>query len=292
MTGSLKRAMADIRDNRILTAVTVVTISLAVLIVGSFSLVVVNAGDLVHAWKRGIRMMVYLAEPISLKQIDGLQTKIGTIAGVASCRFISKAEALNLLKAQLKGQSSLFADLTENPLPDAFEVRLHPQSSGAASLATVAKEVGSLAGVADVEYGQQWMGRFSDIFELVRLIGSGLGGLFFLAAVFFVANTIRLVLYSRREEIEIMRLVGATDRFITMPFYLQAIMQGGIGAVLGLGILFASYRWIMAGLPTGALVSFWTLRFLPPEIMAGILGCSMATGWMGCYVSLKQFCRV
>jgi cell division transport system permease protein len=286
-----KRAMADIRDNRLLTTVTVVTMALAVLIVGSFALVVVNAGDLVHAWKRGIRMMVYLGEPISAKQIDGLQTKIGTISGVASCRFIPKAEALKRLKAQLKGQSSLFENLTENPLPDAFEVHINPQFSGAVSLATVAKALGSLAGVADVEYGQQWMGRFSDIFELVRLIGSGLGGLLFLAAVFFVASTIRLVLYSRREEIEIMRLVGATDRFITLPFYLQAIMQGGIGAVLGLVALFAAFRWITTSMSMGTLVSFWTLRFLPPEVMAGIVSCSMATGWLGCYVSLKPFCR-
>jgi cell division transport system permease protein len=105
----------------------------------------------------------------------------------------------------------------------------------------LAAEIQSFSEVDQVEYGQQWLERFSSIFDLFRLIGFVMGGIFVVAAIFIIANTIRLVIYTRRDELQIMRLVGAYERFIKIPFYLQGIIQAGLGALIGIVILLVGF---------------------------------------------------
>ncbi|MDM8548745.1 FtsX-like permease family protein, partial [Desulfobacterales bacterium HSG2] len=155
----------------------------------------------------------------------------------------------------------------------------------------------------EVEYGQKWLGRFIHIFSLFRLTGYALGCLFFMATVFFVANTIRLVLYSRQEEIEIMRLVGASESFVKDPFYIQSLIQGALGGFIGLGVLFVTFNFIIGNWEIGSWklgsvsnfqfpISDFNPRFLPPDISVGIFLGSMFVGWLGCYLSLKQFLKL
>lgn len=118
-----------------------------------------------------------------------------------------------------------------------------------------------------------------------------MGGLFFLATILIVANTIRLVLYSRREEVEIMRLVGATDGFIKTPFYLEGLIQGALGGLIALVLLFVIFLVISSSLEKGLASALLTIRFLSIEAFFGILLLSMSVGWLGCYLSLKQFLK-
>jgi cell division transport system permease protein len=106
-----------------------------------------------------------------------------------------------------------------------------------------------------------------------------MGALFFMATIFIVANTIRLVLYSRREEVEIMRLVGATDNFIKIPFYFEGLIQGALGAIAGLAMLYIAFMFVSSNVEKG---------FFPGLV---ILFVSMLVGWLGCLISLKQFMK-
>jgi cell division transport system permease protein len=212
--------------------------------------------------------------------------------GVSEAVFISKEDALKRLKRQIKRQISLLDELKENPLPDAFEVRMIPSSQSWEKVETLSDKIGSLPYVDDVEYGKKWLGRFTNIVNLFRITGYGIGALFFMAAVFFVANTIRLVLYSRREEIEIMRLIGAADSFIKTPFYIQSLIQGTLGGILGLGILFVTFIIIASNVEHGFLPGSFQIRFLPPAAFFSIVISSMFVGWLGCYLSLKQFLKI
>jgi cell division transport system permease protein len=112
-----------------------------------------------------------------------------------------------------------------------------------------------------------------------------------MAAVFFVANTIRLVLYSRRDEVEIMRLVGAEDRFIKTPFYIEGIIQGAVGGIIGLGALFIVFTIISSNVSQDITSGMFQIRFLPSLILVAIVISSMIVGWLGCFVSLKQFLK-
>jgi cell division transport system permease protein len=291
MTLYFKRAIQDIRQNRFLNAITIITIALAILIVSAFVLFFINTNDLMNAWKKGIKIMAYLHLETPQAEIPQLKKKIQNMYGVREVRFISKEEGLKALKEQLQRQSSLLDDLKQNPLPDTFEIRMIAASQSWEKVEVLAKEIEKLKRVETVEYGQQWLERFTNIFNLFTLAGYALGALFLMATLFFVANTIRLVLYSRREEVEIMRLVGAADGFIKMPFYIEGLIQGALGGLIGLAALFVIFILISANVQEGFSAELFRIRFLPPTIFAGIIFSSMFIGWLGCYLSLKQFLK-
>ena len=156
-------------------------------------------------------------------------------------------------------------------------------------LRPVAARIGELPQVESVEYGRQWVERFVGLFNLFRLAAYGMGGLFFMAAVFIVANTIRLVLYSRAEEVEILRLVGAPDRFINAPFYVQGLIQGALGAGIGLLALFALFSAVTSENAGSLLGGAFELRFLSPPLWLAVIAGSMGVGWLGCFISLNQW---
>jgi len=291
MTIFIKRAIQDVLGNRFLNMVTVITIALSILIVSSFTLFFINATDVMDVWKKGIRIMAYLKPEHVRKNLSDIQQAIQSITGVQDAIFVSKDEALNLLKAQMRRQASLFENLKENPLPDAFEVRIIPASQRGEEVEMLAARIESLPEIEEVEYGQSWVGKFTSIINLFRLAGYAIGALFFMAAVFIVANTIRIVLYSRREEIEIMRLVGAADGFIKTPFYIEGLILGAMGGIIGIGALFLIFLLISANVQQSMVAGLFQLRFLSMEGTGAILTGSMFAGWLGCYLSLKQFLK-
>ncbi len=287
-----RRAVKDILDNRFLNFVTIITIALSILIASAFILFFINANDLVSSWKKGVRLMAYLKPGTTQANLAGLRMNIKGISGVQDAIFISKEDALSRLKDQMKRQASLFENLKQNPLPDAFEIRMSPFLQRETDVEIVATRIESLAAIDEVEYGRLWFKRFTNIISLFRLTGYALGILFFMAAVFIVANTIRIVLYSRREEVEIMRLVGAADDFIKSPFYIEGIILGGLGGLIGLMALLIVFIFIASNFEQSLSIGLFQVRFLPLKFTFGILIGSMFMGWLGCYLSLKQFLKI
>ena len=291
MIYNYKRAIQDIRDHKFLNTVTIITIAISILIVSAFSLFFVNANEIINSWKKGIKIMVYLKPDTSETKNSELIRKIQLMEGIRNVRFISKNEAFQELKKQMRRQSSLFENLKENPLPDAFEIRLKASFQNQEKVEMLATKLESLPRVDEVEYGQRWLGQFTNFFNLFRFTGYAMGGLFFMAALLIVANTIRLVLYSRRDEVEIMRLVGATDSFIKAPFYIQGVIQGVFGGIIGLAALFICFLLISLSMERGISPGLFTIRFLSPGAFLGIIFGSTFVGWIGCYLSLKQFLK-
>jgi len=288
MNRPLKRALADIHANGFLNAITVVTIALAILISSAFGLFFINASRLMTLWQQGVRVMVYLQPEFADAAVEDLRSRLEKLPAVGKAVFISKDDGMARLKKQLKHQLSLLSNLKANPLPHAFEVQLRPAVRDWEEVAALAAAIQNLAGVEEVEYGQGWFDRFAAILRLFKLAGFGMCALFFIATVFIVANTTRLVLYSRREEIEIMRLVGASEGFIRMPLYLEGILQGAIGGAAGLAGLLAGHLYLSAQIDPGLLPSRFEVRFFPPALIAAILGGSMLAGWLGSFLSLRQ----
>lgn len=286
-----KRAIEDFRNNRLLNVITLLTISLSILIVSAFILFFINTSDIMSFWKKGLRVMVYVKPHIPPSQMPELGRQIKSLKGVKDVRFISKEAALRQLKSQMKRQASLFENLAKNPLPDAFETQLDVNFQSWEKVEALATQIEALQAVQEVEYGQRWLGRITQIFNLFTLAGYIMCGIFFMAAVFIVANTIRLVIYSRRDEIEIMRLVGAAEHFIKIPFYFQGLMQGAIGAVIGLTILLVAYWFMASNIEQETFSGLFTVRFLSPQMAGLIILLSMLVGWFGSYISLKQYLK-
>ena len=287
----IKNALQDIADNRFLNAITVVTIGLSILIISSFALFFTNTNALLNSWKQGVRVLVYLKQNATDANRLDLRFQIQQLKEIQEVAFISKETALERLKIQMQHQSGLLANLEKNPLPDAFEIRIVDASRELHQVAALAKKIQAFPQVAEVEYGQHFIARFSQIIQIFKFVGYALVSLFCVAALFIIANTIRLVLYSRREEIEIMRLVGATDRFITAPFYIEGIILGGLGAILGLMALFAAYQLIVSKFQSGLSLESIEIQFLSIMQILIFLGSSMLVGLLGCFLSLKQFLK-
>jgi cell division transport system permease protein len=287
----LKRALADLRDNLLLNVITFTTIALSVLIVSTFALFMINAGKIVHSWEKGIRLIVYIKKDVPQAEIENLKNDIQQMKGVADIQFISKKAGLERLKEQMEGQLSLLSNLTDNPLPDTLEVWVSPENREWNQIEMLAIHIESSHLVDDVEYGQDWMKRFTGFLNLFKVTGGVMGGVFFMAAVFIIANTIRLLFYSKRDEMKIMRLVGATDTFIMAPFYIEGLILGGGGGIAGILILYLAYIMIIANVDLNFVSFYFTIKFLPFSASLAIIVLSMLTGWLGCYISLKQFLK-
>lgn len=286
-----KRALDDIFKNRFLNLVTIITISLSILIASAFILFFVNTSDIINSWKKGLRIMAYLKPGIDNDGLKDLKLAIQALDDVDHIQFISKQEALSRLKAQMAHQTSLFENLTQNPLPDSIEIRMKAATESWQNIDSLAAQIEALPQIDEVEYGQRWVGRFAQIISLFRLAGYAMGTLFFMATIFIVANTIRLVIYSRRDEVEIMRLVGATDNFIKIPFYFEGLIQGTLGALIGLVMLYIAFIFISSNVEKGFFPGLFRFHFLSPTLLLAILLVSMLVGWLGCFISLKQFLK-
>ena len=287
-----RRAVEDFRNNRLLNILTLLTISLSILIVSAFVLFFINTSEIMNSWKKGLRVMAYLKPDVSRSELSNIKQQIQAVAGVESLRFISKEDALNQLKAQMQRQASLFDNLDQNPLPDGFEIRISAANQSWEQVEILAARVESLDAVEEVEYGQKWFGHFTQLFDLFRLTGYAMCTIFVMAAVFIMANTIRLVIYSRRDEIEIMRLVGAAERFIKIPFYIQGLLQGALGAGIGLLFLFVVFWFMVSNIERGFFSGLFNIQFLSPRISGAIFLISVLAGWLGSYISLKQYLKV
>ena len=284
----LKRAIADIRSNKFLNLITIITIALSILVVSVFLLFFENAGRVIESWNQGGRAMIYLKEEFNADMLPQLKTKINSLGDIDEMVYISKAKALDTLKNNMASQTTFLKTLKENPLPDALEIKIRSYNNFQ-EVQTLAQNIKAIDIVDDIESGQSWLGKFLKIFNLFKITGYAMCGFFFLMALFITANTVRLAFYSRMLEVEIMRLVGATETFIKAPFYIEGLIQGFLGGVLGLGALLITYLMVSSGI-TQSLASYvyFDLRFLSVKMVMFIIFSSTFLGWFGCYLSLKQ----
>jgi cell division transport system permease protein len=288
----LKNALKDIQSNRLLSLVTITTFALSILIVSAALLFFVNMNSIIDGWRQGIRVMAYLQDGLNDTDRSHLKAQIENLYGVQQAEFISKDRALDRLRAQMSRQASILDNLDGNPLPDAFEIQMIAASQTWEKVEQLAASLEALEGVSEVEYGQRWIKRIINVFNLFQLTAYTMGALFFMAAVFIVGNTVRLVLFSRKEEVEIMRLVGATERFILAPFYFQSLLQAAMGSVVGLVALYIMYMFIQSRIATDMAAAFFQPRFLSATTLLSIVGCSMLVGWLGCHLSVKQYVKL
>jgi cell division transport system permease protein len=280
-----KRAVRDMLRHRLLNLVTVVTVALTILIAGAIGVFILNIGHFLDNWKQGIRITAYLEEDPGEEARAVMEERIRGIAGVDAVTFVSKEDALEKLKDDMSRQASIFEHLEENPLPDAFEIRISADTHAWERIEALARQMESIEGIADVEFGQYWIRRFVHIFTLFQLSAYAMIGLLVLASMFIVGNTIRLIYYGRREEVEIMRLVGATNAFILTPFYIQSTLQGLIGGMVGIGAAYSLFSFLVSKVEAA---EWMTIRFLPMNIIVMIYVASMLLGGLGCHISLKQ----
>jgi cell division transport system permease protein len=291
MNRYVRRALVDIKLNKFLNLITIITIALSILVVSTFMLFFQNISNMVETWNHGGRVMVYLDESFTMEMIPEINAKLKSLSNTKQVFFISKDVALNNLKKDMNSESIFFETLSENPLPDAFDVRMGGVSNFE-EVTLFAEAIKGIPMVSEVEYGKSWLEKFLSIYSLFKVVGWAISSLFFMIALFITANTVRLAFFSRKEEINIMHLVGATDGFIKTPFYLEGLFQGAIGGITGLLVLLISYLSLSSGASDAvASYMFVDIQFLSFKYILIIIAGSTFLGWFGCYISLKQLLK-
>lgn len=208
--------------------------------------------------------------------------------------YVSREEAFKRFSSRLKGQETLLEGVRPEILPTSFDISLKKAFRDAGNVEMFVASLKNIAGVSEVQYGEEWVKRFNTFVNVMRLIGALLGAFLLIAVIFIISNTIRLTVYSRRDELELMSLVGATRFFIKAPFLLEGIIQGVIGAFFAIAMLFGLYELFLHN--AGNFLVFNPtasgMVFLPPEYIAGILFSSVLLGFVGSLASLKRFINI
>ncbi len=271
----------------------VCTIAVAFVIVGIFLLLAQNLGSALGHWRDQYQVTVFLDDGITANQLSLLKKRIANERAVRAVAFISKAEALQAFKRELKGREGLLEGLGENPIPASFQLRIREEYQTPEALRQLAGFLARLEGVEEVQYGQEWIDRVAAVLKVIRLVGLSVGIALGLASLLIVSNTVRLAIYARADEIEIMRLVGATKMTVRLPFLLEGLIQGGAGAGLALCLLFAAYRATLYQLQmTPAQVYGLGLgSFLPGATAAALVGAGAALGAFGSYLPVSRLLR-
>lgn len=285
------RALLNIRQNVLVNVLAIGTITLALLIVSLFLLIFVNLESTADEWSGKIQVTAYFNTEPTPQELSAIMTRVKAIDGTDKVGYVSKQEAMKRFRERLKGQETLLEGVPADVLPSSIEITLKRNSREDAAMEAYVGRLKKVPGIAEVQYGEEWVRRFNTFMNFLRFVGALLGGFLLMAVLFIVSNTIKLTIYARKEEIEVMELVGATRFFIKAPFLIEGIIQGAAGAVLSLLILVAAFFGFLHSATN--FVNFSSsvsgLSFLPPLYIAGILAGGVVLGFLGSLTSLKRF---
>jgi cell division transport system permease protein len=276
-------------NNRVVHIIGVGTMVVSLLIFGTFLLLFVNLNTWIHGWGNSLSMSVYLQDGIDKKTRDRIASSIRDFPSAEIERYISKEDALIDLRKALGSEAGLLEGLSRNPLPASFEVVFTDVESPETGPRKIKQVIEKIDGVDEVKYSEEWLQRFEGLMKVVRLVGFIIGGLLSIGVLFIVTNTIKLTIYSRKHEIEIQKLVGATDWFVKAPFLLEGLIQGLFSGAFSLLMLYSCYLLLSAKKVHLLGLTVLDFIFLPTEYVISIFLISVTLGLAGSFIAVGRF---
>lgn len=264
---AMREATAAFRRAPVLTGLSSAMVALALFVVGLFALVTYNLELALSAIEERVEVVVYLRDDARQSEIDLILTDLAAIDAVRRVEYVSKRDALERARTELPEFGELFLDVEVNPLPQSIEVELRPGSRSPAIVKAVSDAATAYPFVEDARYGREWVDRLFALRRIGAASTAVLGSAFALVAALIIGTALRIAIFARRDEIYVMRLVGAKNGFIRRPFLLEGAIAGLIGAVFASLMTYGTYRgvysylfeiawvpsgWVVLGLAVGA----------------------------------------
>lgn len=286
----LRRALLNIRQNPVISSVTMLTIFLALLIVGVFLLIGVNLENVSLRWSEKIQVVVYFPPDSNPQARAEIRARISRLPQVQRVVEVTSAEAMSRFRERLKGQESLLEGVSPDILPPSLEISLKRAYRSPEELARFVSQLRQIPGTAEIQYGEEWVKRFTAFVAMVRAVGMLVAAFLFVTVVFIVSNTIRLTIFARRDELEILSLVGATRAFIRLPFLIEGVIQGAVGGVAAVLFLSAIYL-LRFGADTPFLPRALVdgMVFLSPLQLLLLCAGGVFLGLVGSLTALRRF---
>lgn len=271
--------------------VSIITIAIGLFVLGLFLVLNENLQALAGQWSRSAEVSVYLADDITPEQQQGIEGIIDGSGLSHTRQHVSKADARERFKADFPDLAATAGTLDSNPFPASIELQLHPEvDQSSAAVEALVSNLRAAPAASDVRYDREWLGRLTSVVRGIRIGGMVLIAILAVAAAMTVANVVRLAATARRDEIEIMQLVGAPYAYVRGPFVVEGVLQGGAGALLalvGLATSFYLFR-LRFGAATAEALGSGGLTFLTVPVIALILLGGMAVGCLGAYLVARQ----
>lgn len=284
-----KETARSLVRNSWLSLAAVGTITVSLLILGVCLLLVANTNKIALDLEQKLEIRVFLKQDLSSNQVEQLEKRINFVSGVAGVSFVSKEKALADLRRGLGERKDILAGMKKNPLPDAFQVKMGRPDQ----IAGAAAQISSLPGVEQVLYGQGTVEKLLLVTRWVRIAGIIIIGALILAALFLISSIIRLSVFARRQEISIMKFLGATNWFIRTPFLLEGVTLGFLGSFVAVALLYFSYcsfvQQVSIFVPFIPLVADQRLLI---NLFGGLVGLGLVIGMAGSFFSVRKYLKV
>ncbi|OGW88916.1 MAG: hypothetical protein A3K11_06415 [Nitrospirae bacterium RIFCSPLOWO2_12_FULL_63_8] len=289
----VREAVANIRLNRTTTLIAVATTAFTLACFGVFLLLYLNLRSMATSLQSDLKVVVYVKDGTPPPGVSDLQTLLKADPGVQALAYVSKEQALADFRAQFPEESHLLQGLGDNPLPASFIITLAPAYRSPDAVRRWADRLKSAPGVEQVQYSRDWIDNLNTIVGYLELAAVGIGTVLSAASVTIIASTIRLTLFARRDEIEIMRLIGATGSFIKIPYLIEGAMLGVMGGAVSLAMLRGGFELFNArlGMPGRFLGIDSGFHFFSGQVAAMILVAGLLLGFVGSVVSVLDLGR-
>lgn len=290
----LRRALKNMRQSLFLCTAAIGTVTVSLCILTFFAIIVLNVQQLTKHWSREVQVVAYLDDVPAKKQLDSLLREAESLVEVDQVKFVSRQKAFAAFRDRLGDDAILLAGLEKDFLPASIRMSLHEQYRTRAGVEQVVGYLKKKKVFSDFRYGQDWLERFEAFVGLIKMSGAILGGFLLFATLFIVANTIKLTVYARRDELEVMSLVGGTSLFIKTPFLIEGALQGALGGLMALGFSYLLYTlFLHRGLEKLLLATgVENVLFLPGHFQIMVIVTGTFLGLFGSLLSLRKFVRI
>jgi cell division transport system permease protein len=277
MPHAIREALAAFRRAPLLVVISVVSVSLSLFVVGLFGLTAFNIRSALQAIEERVEIVAYLEDDAVTPQVRAAEEQIRSRPEVLEVRYVSKGEALGTAVQELPEFREVFSDLDVNPLPASFEIRLRPGYRNPDAIEGLATQILAYPFVEEASYGRDWVARIVSLQRIAAGATLMIGGAFAAVAGIIIATAVRIAVSARREEIEIMRLVGATDGFIRRPFLVEGMLAGLAGGLVAVALTYLTHQLVSASLRDIEWIpGTWLLAALLAGAVYGMLASAFA----------------
>ena len=291
LINSFIAAYAHIKANKQVFVASVSSMAMALSIFGLFLFVFVNLNSFFTYWNRSVQLIVYLEDGMTKEEQKSFEKTLTDNPNIESVIYISRDVAWQNFQNLFPVDSGFLTSLKFNPLPASYNLQFKSLEDKVEKIRQFAEILSKNDKVESVEYGEKWISRFETFMVMMRIFIYALGGLIFIGLILVIYNTIRLSVYTRNDEIELMLLIGATPRFIKIPYIFEGVTMALTGAIISIGLIKLIHMYLnfqfmdsLVAITRGFSFQFFSFSF----VMGFFLACALI-GWIGGHFSISQF---
>lgn len=289
----IRQSLRGLWRNRAMSIAAISSVFAALLVIGLFLTVVLNVDYLATKLESQVEVKVYISDGLSSEVIDAMSKDIKELTGVKDCFFLSKDKALENFSEQLGENSNLLDGLEgDNPLADSFIVTLDEPRMAS----NVTTAISAMSNVENVVYGKEELEKLLNITHLLRISSLVIVIILVLISVFIISNTIKLTVFARRREVGIMKYVGATDRFVRGPFFVEGILMGIIGSIISIVVISIGYYFSTQYVKQQTIglisISLLPISSVIYNLSVALVAIGILIGSLGSMISIRKFLKV